>query len=660
MDSQDIIGTSIPMQQGDTLPVTKDHLTDYDIGLFKEGNHFRLYNKLGAHPESQEGVPGTHFSVWAPNAREVSVVGDFNQWNCEASRLNVRQDGSGIWEGFIPEAQQGQLYKYHIVSRYNNYTVEKKDPFAFYSEIPPKTASIVWDLDYEWSDEKWMRSRRTKNSCDAPISIYEVHLGSWRRVVEEGGRSLSYREMAVHLVDYVKSMGFTHVEFLPVMEHPFYGSWGYQTLGYFAPTNRYGTPQDLMYLIDCLHQNGIGVILDWVPSHFPSDGHGLAYFDGTHLYEHDHPSKRIHPDWDCYVFNNGRHEVKEFLISSALFWLDKYHVDGLRVDAVASMLYLDYSRRDGEWIPNINGGRENLESVAFLRKLNEVVYECYPDVQMVAEESTAWAKVSRPTYEGGLGFGFKWNMGWMHDTLVYMGKSPIYRKYHHHELTFSMLYAFSENFILSLSHDEVVHGKGSLINKMPCDEWQKFANLRSLYGYMYGHPGKKLLFMGSEFAQKSEWNHDVSLDWHLLQGEVHQGIQKWVKDLNCLYRREKSLHEIDFSGQGFEWMDAGDWQQSVVSFLRKGVTGDPILVVCNFTPTPHTEYRLGVPQKGYWKEILNSDAREYGGSGLGNMGGLQTDPVGAHGRNHSLSLTLPPLSVLFFKKEKGDAVPSNP
>ncbi len=627
--------------------------SDFDIGLFKAGQHFRGYEKLGAHLITHEGIQGTYFAVWAPNAERVSVIGDFNGWNRESHGLNVRWDSSGIWEGFVPGVKQGSLYKFFIVSRFNNYQVEKKDPIAFYNEEAPSTASIVWDLDYEWSDTEWMQIRKAKNGFEAPISVYEVHLGSWRRKAEEGNRSLNYRELAVELVNYVKEMGYTHVEFMPIMEHPFYGSWGYQTVGYFSPTSRYGTPQDLMYLIDCLHQNDIGVFLDWVPSHFPSDECGLVYFDGTHLYEHGDPQKGIHPDWDCCVFNNGRSEVKEFLISSALFWFDKYHVDGLRVDAVASMLYLDYSRKEGGWAPNIYGGRENLESINLIRELNTTVYGNYPDVQMIAEESTAWGNVSRPVSIGGLGFGMKWNMGWMHDSLLYFEKDAIYRKYHQNELTFSMLYAYTENFLLSLSHDEVVYGKKSLISKMPNDDWQKFANLRLLYGYMYAHPGKKLIFMGAEFAQWSEWHHETSLEWHLLQYDRHQGIQKLVKDINALYRKEPALHLKDFVPEGFEWVDASDWEKSLLSFLRKGEKEeDTVLVVCNFTPTPWQGYRIGVPAQGYWQEILNSDAPFYGGSGMGNLGGVQSEEIESHGRAHSIAITIPPLAVVFFRRQK--------
>ena len=627
--------------------------TDHDIYLFKEGNHFNLYNKLGAHPVSHQGIEGISFAVWAPNAEAVSVIGDFNQWDKQSHFLKVREDSSGIWEGFIPGLDNGTVYKYYIRSRYHQYQVDKGDPFAFLWECPPKTGSRVWDLDYEWKDREWMEGRRKANALDAAFSIYEVHLGSWKKVLEEGNRFLTYREMAPLLADYVKEMGFTHVEFLPIMEHPFYGSWGYQTVGYFAPTARYGMPQDFMYLIDTLHQNGIGVILDWVPSHFPDDAHGLVYFDGTDLFEHADPKKGFHPEWKTYIFNHGRNEVRAFLVSSALFWLEKYHADGLRVDAVASMLYLDYSRNEGEWIPNVYGGRENLEAIAFLKSFNEAIYRAYPEAQTIAEESTAWPMVSRPTFVGGLGFGMKWNMGWMHDTLEYFSKDPVHRKYHHNELTFSIWYAFYENFVLPLSHDEVVHGKGSLIGKMPGDEWQRAANLRLLFGYMYGHPGKKLLFMGGEFGQWREWAHDEGLEWHVLQYPFHQGIQRWVKDLNHLYRREPALHELDFGMEGFEWIDFHDADTGVISFVRKGKDKEKmILVACNFTPVPRHSYVTGVPRGGFWEETLNSDAELYGGSGQGNFGGTQATSVPSHGRAFSLSLTLPPLGVVFFKWER--------
>ena len=627
-------------------------ITDHDIYLFKEGSLYRLYDKLGSHSMTFSGMSGTYFAVWAPNAEKVSVVGGFNGWTPGAHPLKVRDDESGIWEGFIPGIEEGTIYKYHISSRYNNYTVNKGDPLAFYWETPPETASIVWDLSYEWGDNEWMENRYPFNAHDAPFAVYEVHLGSWRRSPEDKDRFLTYGEMAHCLADYVKKMGFTHVEFLPVMEHPFYGSWGYQTVGYFAPTSRYGTPQDFMYLIDYLHQNGIGVILDWVPSHFPTDQHGLAYFDGTHLYEHGDPRKGFHPEWDTHIFNHGRNEVRSFLVSSGLFWLDRYHVDGLRVDAVASMLYLDYAREDGEWIPNEFGGRENLESITFLKRFNRAAYRAYPDVQTIAEESTAWPMVSKPTYLGGLGFGMKWNMGWMHDTLDYFSKDPIYRKYHHNQLTFSIMYAFSENFLIPLSHDEVVHGKGALIGKMPGDEWHRSANLRLLFGYMYGHPGKKLLFMGGEFGQWKEWNHDESLEWHVLQYSSHRGIQRWVEDLNSLYKSEPALYELDFASEGFEWIDLHDWEHSIISFIRKSKkTDDIILLVCNLTPIIIRNYRVGVPRGGFWREVLNSDAEIYGGNGQGNLGGVRAASTPAHGRSYSISLTLPSLGVLFLKSE---------
>ncbi len=623
--------------------------TDFDIYLFKEGNYFNAYEKLGSHIIDLNGTIGTYFAVWAPNAKQVSVMGDFNNWNKESHPLTARWDNSGIWEGFIPGIEKGTKYKYYIVSRYG-YLLEKGDPYAFFWETPPATASFVWDLEYKWNDEAWMKNRAKNNNLNSPISIYEMHLGSWKRVPEEGNRFLTYREMALWLVEYLKEMGFSHVEFLPIMEHPFYGSWGYQTVGYFAPTSRYGTPQDFMYLIDQLHQNGIGVILDWVPSHFPDDGHGLSFFDGTYLYEHQDRKKGYHPHWHSYIFNYGRNEVRNFLISSAIFWLEKYHVDALRVDAVASMLYLDYGRNEGEWIPNKYGGKENLEAIGFIKKMNETIYERYPDTQTIAEESTAWPMVSKPVYLGGLGFGMKWNMGWMHDTLEYFSKDPIYRKYHHNKLTFSIWYAFSENFILSLSHDEVVYGKGSLLTKMSGDDWQKFANLRLLYGYMYAHPGKKLLFMGGEIAQRDEWYHEKSLDWHLLEYESHRAIQRWVKDLNNIYRNELALHELDCEPSGFEWIDFNDSIHSVISFLRKGKNSkNIILVVCNFTPVPRFNYILGVPENGYWKEILNSDSEVYGGSNHGNIGGVEASMTPSHGRPYSISVTVPPLGLIFFK-----------
>lgn len=633
-------------------------LTEHDVYLFREGTHFNAYEWLGAHPTTSDSThggagAGTHFGVWAPNAASVSVVGSFNDWRRDANPLTARTDSSGIWQAFVPGVVIGDRYKFHITSRYSGYRVDKSDPFAFRCETPPQTASIVWDLAYDWDDSQWMQNRRRANSLSSPWSIYEVHLGSWRRVVEEGNRSLTYREMAHALADYVVDAGFTHVELLPVMEHPFFGSWGYQVTGYFAPTSRYGTPQDLMYLIDHMHQRGIGVILDWVPSHFPADEHGLAYFDGTHLYEHADPRQGFHPDWGSSIFNYGRSEVRSFLGSNALFWLGKYHIDALRVDAVASMLYLDYGRREGEWIPNRYGGRENLEAVNFLKSLNEAVYAGYPDTQTIAEESTAWPMVSRPLYLGGLGFGLKWNLGWMHDTLDYAKSDPIYRRFHHDRLTFSIWYAFNENFVLPLSHDEVVHGKGSLIGKMPGDEWQQFANLRLLYGYMWAHPGKKLLFMGGEFGQRREWQHDESLEWHVLGFPFHAGIQRWTRDLNRVLRASPSLYQEDFSAKGFEWVDCQDHELSVISFLRRGTDPDDLtLVVCNFTPLPRDNYTIGVPVGGWWAERLNSDAREYGGSGIGNLGGVEAAPLPAHGRLHSLTLRLPPLAVMYFVPDR--------
>ncbi len=626
-------------------------LTDQDVYLFNEGSHYRIYEKLGAHLASAENESGVCFGVWAPNAREVSVMGEFNDWNPHRHPLQAR-GSSGIWEGFVPGLGQGTLYKFHIRSNHHGFTADKTDPFGVLQEKPPRTASVVWDLAYQWADADWMAKRATKDSLRSPISTYEVHIGSWMRVPEEDDRPLTYREMAPRLADYVRKLGFTHVEFLPVMEHPFYASWGYQTTGYFAPTSRYGTPQDFMYLVDYLHQHDIGVILDWVPSHFPSDGHGLAYFDGTHLFEHADWRKGFHPDWNTYIFNYGRNEVRSFLLSSAMFWLDKYHADGIRVDAVASMLYLDYSRREGEWIPNQYGGRENLEAIDFLRQFNTQAYKEHPGIVTVAEESTAWPMVSRPTYVGGLGFGFKWDMGWMHDTLQYFSQYPIHRRYHHNELTFRMLYGFTENFVLPLSHDEVVHGKGSIIGKMPGDEWQKFANLRLLYGYMFGQPGKKLLFMGNEFGQVREWTHDSSLEWHVLQYPVHRGMQFWVEQLNRLYREEPALHQLDADSAGFEWVDANDNETSVLSFLRKGKSErETILVICNFTPVPRLKYRVGVPLGGWWRELLNSDSTHYAGSGMGNGGGAMAEAKKSHGRPFSLSLILPPLAVLFFKPE---------
>ena len=649
--SQETIQSQHGRQDKGLPPATL--LGDQDFYLFNEGSHRRLYEKLGAHRMRVGGEEGTYFAVWAPNANRVAVIGSFNQWNRESHPLRARGN-SGVWEGFIPGVERGALYKYLIHSRFLDYRVEKADPFSLFNEIPPKKASIIWDLDYSWGDGQWLAERGQNIKVNKPISIYEVHLGSWRRHHEEGNRSLSYRELAPLLADYVHQTGFTHVEFLPLMDHPFFGSWGYQITGYFAPSGNYGTPQDLMFLIDTLHQNGIGVILDWVPSHFPSDEHGLAYFDGTHLFEHADSRQGFHPEWKSYIFNYGRHEVRSFLISNALFWLDKYHADGLRVDAVASMLYLDYARESGEWIPNRYGGRENIEAIEFLKQLNGAIYEGFPDIQTIAEESTAWPMVSRPVYTGGLGFGLKWDMGWMHDTLAYFSQDPIHRKYHHDKLTFRMIYAFQENFVLPLSHDEVVYGKGSLLGKMPGDEWQRFANLRALLGYMYAQPGKKLLFMGIEIAQWSEWQHDQSLDWHALDDPRHAGMRQWVRDLNRLYRSESALHELDCEPAGFEWIDCRDAESSIVILLRKGRRDERVvLVTCNFTPVPRLNYRVGAPKGGTWKEALNSDAAIYGGSGMGNMGAVEAAPVPAHGRHFSLPLILPPLSILFFTSEAG-------
>lgn len=624
-------------------------LSDEDVYLFNEGNHLDLHRKLGSHLVRHGDVDGTYFAVWAPNAVAVSVVGDFNAWTPHRHALRPR-GSSGIWEGFIPALGKGALYKYHITSRWNDYQVEKSDPFGIFHEVAPKTASIVWSLDYNWGDAQWMAERHHRNAIKSPMSVYEVHLGSWRRVSEEGNRSLSYREIAHELADYVTRLGFTHVELLPVMEHPFFGSWGYQITGYFAPTSRFGPPEDFMYLVDYLHRHGIGVILDWVPSHFPTDEHGLAYFDGSHLYEHADPRQGYHPDWNSCIFNYGRNEVRSFLLSNALYWLEEYHVDGLRVDAVASMLYLDYSREDGEWIPNVFGGRENLDAIGFLRQFNHEVYRRHPSTQTIAEESTAWPMVSRPTYVGGLGFGLKWDMGWMHDTLQYMSHDPIHRQYHHNQLTFRMIYAFNENFMLPLSHDEVVHGKGSLLNKMPGDDWQKLANLRLLFGYMFAMPGKKLLFMGGEFGQWDEWQHDTSLSWHLTEYPRHSAIQRWVSALNRCYIDQSALHQLDCDGRGFAWIDANDAQASIISFLRYSEGQEEvILAVANFTPVPRFDYRIGVPRPGFWRELLNSDAEEYEGSGHGNLGGRSTDDVPFHGQPYSLPLTLPPLGIVFLK-----------
>lgn len=622
--------------------------TDFDINLFKAGTHYRLYEKLGAHTVTHNGVAGTYFAVWAPNAHYVTVIGNFNCWNRHSHPMNVRWDSSGIWELFIPHIGKTEYYKYYIEGQ-NGHNVEKADPFATHCETPPATASVVWDLDFKWSDKKWLKERSKTHALDKAISIYEVHLGSWRRHPGTN-QFLTYRELAEQLPAYCVYMGFTHVELMPVMEHPFYGSWGYQVTGYFAPTSRYGTPQDFMHLVDELHKAGIGVILDWVPSHFPGDEHGLVYFDGTHLFEHDDPRKGFHPDWQSYIFNYGRNEVRAFLVSSALYWLDKFHIDGLRVDGVASMLYLDYSRKPGEWEPNIYGGRENLEAVGFLQAFNEAVHQHHPDTFTVAEESTAWTKVTHPIHEGGLGFDMKWMMGWMHDTLFYFRHDPVYRSYHHDLLPFSIYYTFSEKFVLPLSHDEVVYGKGSLINKMPGDGWQQFANLRLLYSYMYAHPGAKMIFMGGDFAQHYEWRHDHSLDWDENNHPLHTGIQTLLRDLNALYRTERAFYENNFSNEGFEWIDFNDRQNSVLSWVRKGHNqADDLIFVLNFTPMPCENYRIGVPYRGFYKEVFNSDHAVYGGSGMHNEEELETAPIGKHGRTHSLSLSLPPLGMIVLK-----------
>jgi len=625
-------------------------LTDYDLYLLCEGAHYRSYEKLGAHLAEIDGQAGTRFAVWAPNAERVSVIGDFNGWSRDAHPMQCRGH-SGIWELFVPGAGPGEHYKYHVWSRYQGFQAEKADPYGFASEARPKTASKVWDLSrYSWGDGVWMAERGPRNAYDAPLSIYELHLGSWRRSPADNGW-LTYRDLAPQLAEYCREMGFTHVEMMPPTEHPFDASWGYQTVGYFAPTSRFGTPDEFMYLVDTLHQAGVGVIIDWVPGHFPKDGHGLRYFDGTFLYEHADPRLGEHPEWGTALFNFGRNEVRNFLISSALFWLEKYHIDGLRVDAVASMIYLDYARKEGEWLPNCYGGNENLEAIDFLRRFNEQVYAEHPSAMTVAEESTAWPMVSRPTHVGGLGFGFKWNMGWMHDMLDYMAHEPVHRRYHHNLITFSMLYAFTENYILPFSHDEVVHGKEAMLSKMPGDDWQKFANLRLLYGYMFGHPGKKLFFMGGEFGQWDEWDHATSLDWRLLQWAPHQGLQRWVRDLNTFYRGEPALYQIDFEPEGFQWIDCNDQDASVVSFLRLGrEPADTLLFVCNFTPVPREHYRAGAPEGGYWKELLNSDAAIYGGGDVGNGGGVQAEEITAHGRPYSLDLTLPPLGTVAFKR----------
>jgi 1,4-alpha-glucan branching enzyme len=622
--------------------------TEFDIFLFKEGKHYKLYEKFGAHEVTFNGKKGCYFAVWAPAAASATVIGNFNAWNRQSTPMQLREDGSGIWEVFVEDIQCGEVYKYFFINGQSGEQLEKFDPYAMFAEEPPKTASVITNIDFNWNDAAWMHKRKDKN-LQSPISIYELHFGSWRRVPEQNNRPLSYKEMAHWLVPYIKETGFTHVEFLPLTEHPFYGSWGYQTVGYFSPTSRYGSPQDLMYLIEQLHINDIGVILDWVPSHFPMDSFALSNYDGTCLYEHSDPRKGYHPDWKSSIFNYGRFEVRSFLISSALFWLEKYHIDGLRVDAVASMLYLDYSRKEGEWIPNEYGGNENLEAVSFLKELNEQVYLNFPDVHTIAEESTAWPMVSRPTANGGLGFGMKWMMGWMHDSLDYFSKNPIYREYHQGQLTFSLHYAFNENFVLPLSHDEVVHGKASLINKMPGNEWEKFANLRLLYAYMYTHPGVKLLFMGGEFAQLREWNHESSLDWHLLENPLHLGVKKLISALNSLYKSESALFHYNFSKEGFEWIDYNDAHNSVISYIRRDNLGNELVVIGNFTPVVRHHYRIGVNKKGGYSEIFNSDHPIFEGSGVIHSNIIEAKEIVSHGKLYAIDIDLPPLGMIVLK-----------
>ncbi|WP_103068296.1 1,4-alpha-glucan branching protein GlgB [Aquimarina sediminis] len=632
---------------GNVIPTSL--FTEFDINLFKDGKHYRLYEKFGSHITTVNNVQGTYFAVWAPSAKSVSVIGDFNYWAEGEHELHVRWDESGIWEGFIPDVGKGNLYKYKIHSHHNAYTTEKADPYARRCEHPPKTASVVWEDEYRWGDTTWMQKRKNHNSINAPYSVYEVHLGSWKKIIDEN-RSLSYAEHANELVSYVKEMQFTHVELMPVMEYPYDPSWGYQITGYYAPTSRFGYPEEFKLLVDKLHQNDIGIILDWVPSHFPEDAHGLGFFDGTCLYEHPDKRKGYHPDWKSLIFNYGRNEVKSFLISNAIFWLDQYHADGLRVDAVASMLFLDYSREEGQWEPNVYGGRENLEAIAFMKELNEEVYRGFPDVQTIAEESTSFPMVSKPTYAGGLGFGMKWMMGWMHDTLQYFAKEPIHRKHHQNDLTFSMTYAFTENFMLPLSHDEVVYGKSSIIGRMPGDEWQQFANLRLLYGYMFTHPGSNLLFMGSEFGQRKEWNFQSDLDWYLLQYEYHQGIKKTVTDLNILYKTHPALYEQQFSSQGFEWISYDDHDNSVIAYVRKGKKKeDDLIIVCNLTPVPRTNYRIGLPNNGKLTQIFNSDAKKYGGSDMSNKKEITIQSKNWHNKEYSVEITIPPLAIVVFK-----------
>lgn len=621
--------------------------TDFDINLFKGGTHYRLYDKLGSHPIELEGKKGTYFAVWAPSAKGVSVIGNFNGWNEGQHKLNVRWDSSGIWEGFVPDVGHGEIYKYKIQSHNNDIWTEKADPFARLCEHPPKTASVIWNADYKWKDKDWMGYRKEKNGLDRPYSVYEVHLGSWKR--GKDNNFMSYKELSKDLVTYVKDMGYTHVEFMPIMEYPYDPSWGYQLTGYFAPTSRFGSPEEFKLLVDTFHQNDIGVILDWVPSHFPEDAHGLGFFDGSHLYEHPDRRKGYHQDWKSLIFNYGRNEVRAFLISNALFWLEQFHVDGLRVDAVASMLYLDYSREDGEWEPNMYGNNENLEAMSFIRELNQEIYSSFDGVQTIAEESTAFTGVSRAVEFGGLGFGMKWMMGWMHDTLQYFKEDPINRKYHQNDLTFSMTYAFTENFMLPFSHDEVVYGKQSLVYRMPGDEWQRFANLRLLFGYMFTHPGTKLMFMGGEFGQTSEWNFQQSLDWHLLQYDGHAGIQQFVKDLNKIYKNSPALYEKQFSQEGFQWIDYSDHENSVLTYMRKGHDEkNDLIVACNFTPVLREKYRIGIPKKGRIKEILNSDAAEYGGAGNLNPT-VKSSTKSWHGHKKSIEITIPPLGIVILK-----------
>ena len=628
-------------------------LTDFDLHLIGEGTHYRKYEKLGAHLMEIRGVSGVHFAVWAPNAANVSVIGSFNEWDRRRHPMRLLGQ-SGIWELFIPGIGEGAVYKFFIRSRYHHHEAEKADPYAFFFEYRPKSASVVHDINrYAWHDHDWMDRRAASNWFSSPVTIYEVHLGSWMRVPEEENRFLTYRELAETLIPYAKEMGYTHLELLPVSEHPLDASWGYQTIGYFAATSRYGAPEDFMFFVDECHRNDIGVILDWAPAHFPRDGHGLGFFDGTCLYEHADPRKGEHRDWGTLIFNYGRNEVRNFLLSNALFWLEKYHIDGLRVDAVASMLYLDYSRNEGDWIPNVFGGRENLEAIDFIKQFNEVTHQYFPGILTIAEESTAWPGVTKPVYLGGLGFDMKWNMGWMNDMLEYIEKDPVHRRYHQNNLTFGLLYAFSENFVLVLSHDEVVHEKRSMLNKMPGDIWQKFANVRLFYGYMYGHPGKKLLFMGGEFGQWDEWNCDHSLDWHLTKYRQHSRLQIFMQDLNRIYRSEPALYEVDFAWQGFAWIDFHDADSSVISFLRRAKDPtDHIVIVCNFTPVPRVAYRIGLPELCNYREILNSDASAYGGSNTGNQGGVQADAIAWHGQPYSIEITVPPLAVVYFKPSR--------